>query len=807
MRRLAFATCLLLAAGPALTLEEWYVHYRRATEQLIPAGKCAQALRELQAAVQIKPASGLNQVTYGLQFEDYLPYYWQGVCHLEMGDFATAIRFFDQEEDRGAIRKSSLHKDLVARRGEADKEERSRIAQRARAELERLIADSRDLHRAKRYDEALTKLALAEALAKTLDPATQRTVAEARERIRQDAQEQSEAAAREKRLDLALQEAARLLDEGKLTEAVVRFDEALAVEPKNVRALEGKRLAQERIRATTTREALLQSFAEGKALFEAGAYEKARPLLTDAASDPGNRAALDLLDRLSRILEGTRKQKELQARIDELLTRGERQLAAEKYPESQVSFDSVLALDPGNARARSGMETAERRNLEALLARLRPNQSPFLTLLEPQPGAEVKGPSVSVVGVATDDRGMSKVEVRRAGALVAEIASAPGLETAEARRKLEIRQRVDLEPGPNEITVTAIDDAGAERRESLTITRQLRFHETRYFLPAVLGSSVGLLGLGFAFQAGRRRRAVRRRFNPYIAGAPVMDENMFFGRQRLLNRLLNVLHHNSLMITGERRIGKTTFLYHLKKVLEADLTGDYQFFPVLIDLQGVPETSFFPALMSDIADGFALSPATREALRFRPGMERYDGRDFGHDLQRVLAELKTRTRRQVKLCLLIDEVDVLNEYSESVNQRLRSIFMKTFSENLVAVMSGVGIKRTWKSEVSPWYNFFDEVELSAFSREEAEELVKTPVAGFFTYEPAAIERILDLSGQKPYLVQKFCIHAVNRMLEQGRTVITRADVEAVRDAVLFDPDVLGPSEPLDMRPASASVRN
>jgi predicted AAA+ superfamily ATPase len=31
--------------------------------------------------------------------------------------------------------------------------------------------------------------------------------------------------------------------------------------------------------------------------------------------------------------------------------------------------------------------------------------------------------------------------------------------------------------------------------------------------------------------------------------------------------MLNVLHHNSLMVTGERRIGKTTFLYHLKKTL------------------------------------------------------------------------------------------------------------------------------------------------------------------------------------------------------------------------------------------------
>jgi hypothetical protein len=140
----------------------------------------------------------------------------------------------------------------------------------------------------------------------------------------------------------------------------------------------------------------------------------------------------------------------------------------------------------------------------------------------------------------------------------------------------------------------------------------------------------------------------------------------------------------------------------------------------------------------------------------------------------------------VKLALLIDEVDVLNEYSESVNQRLRGIFMKSFSENLVAVMSGVGIKRRWKSEVSPWYNFFDEIELLSFSRQEAEALVREPVGGVFRWQPEAVERVLELSQLKPYLVQKLCVHAVNRMLEQGRSTIRLEDIDAARGAALAE---------------------
>jgi hypothetical protein len=266
----------------------------------------------------------------------------------------------------------------------------------------------------------------------------------------------------------------------------------------------------------------------------------------------------------------------------------------------------------------------------------------------------------------------------------------------------------------------------------------------------------------------------------------VLEDDMFFGRHKLLARIMNVLHHNSLMITGERRIGKTTLLHHLRKALERDTGTDYQFFPVSTDLQGVPEASFFDAVMTDVSEQLPLRPETRAALRFRPGRETYDGRDFSHDLQRVVEDLATRTPKKVKLALLIDEVDVLNEYSERVNQRLRSIFMKNFSEHLVAIMSGVGIKRIWKSEGSPWYNFFDEIELTAFTREEAEALIRQPVEGVFRWAPDAVEAILGYSGLKPYVIQKFCIHAVNQMLESGRSTITAADVEAVRPTVLFE---------------------
>ena len=483
--------------------------------------------------------------------------------------------------------------------------------------------------------------------------------------------------------------------------------------------------------------------------------------------------------------EGLKKLRDTQIEIDRLYKQGEAFVAAGRYDQAWVSFEGVLRLDPEHAKAKERLEYAREKTFDAVFAKYQRDEPPRLTFFKPD-STDVEGPTVSVVGAAWDDRGIQKVEFSLGGKMVAEIKPPPGLDTGEAQRQINFEREFPLEPGRNEIKVTVSDTGGLSLDHVFVVERRLRFYETRAFLPSALGGAVGLIGLGALAARLRRRRAIRRRFNPYIAGAPVLDDDMFFGRQKLMARMLNVLHHNSLMITGERRIGKTTFRYHLKKVLAADEGSEFQFFPVFTDLQGVPESAFFHAVMSDVVDGLRPSPATLAALRFGREPAGYEGRDFSHDLQRVIQELETRTTKRVKLALLIDEVDVLNEYSERVNQRLRSIFMKTFSESLVAVMSGVGIRRSWQSEVSPWYNFFDEIEIAALSREEAEALIKTPVAGFFRYEPEAVEAILTESGRKPYLIQKFCIHAVNRILEEGRTTITPADVDAVRQDVLFE---------------------
>ena len=254
---------------------------------------------------------------------------------------------------------------------------------------------------------------------------------------------------------------------------------------------------------------------------------------------------------------------------------------------------------------------------------------------------------------------------------------------------------------------------------------------------------------------------------------------MFFGREQLVERILQTIHNNSLLLYGERRIGKTSLQHHIRRRLLALDDPQYAFFPVYIDLQGTPESQFFSTLAEDVFH--ELEALLGGAL---PGDDLPEGSVYGyrelvHDLRKVIKALKARSKKQVKLVLLIDEVDELNAYDPRVNQRLRSLFMKSFAENLVAVVSGVEIRKQWDKEGSPWYNFFEEIEVTPIDRNHAVELITRPIEGVFKIETGVVDRIIELTGRKPYQVQRLCVALVNRLYEQDRRTVTVADVDAV----------------------------
>jgi hypothetical protein len=784
---------LALAGSPAMAADEWKDLYLDARDKDL-AGRnpnYQDAVKHLTRAIAEKPASSLGERSYSLEFFNYFPNYHLGRAYMGLQRREDAIASLKEEERQGLIQKIPAdYQDLKRLLKEAEDRQNQETVRALRQQLDRSLAEAADLESRDRIDEAIAKAQEAMARARNLDATAQTRVTAVLEGLRQkQTQKDTEARLQRERelLQRDLAEARRLLNAGQHRDALVKFDAILKTDPGNAQARDGRIEALDKLLATTTRESRLKDLADGRRLFEAGSIEAAIPLLTEAATDPTLTDAVLLLRRAQDISAQRRQKQDGDRRIAELRREVLQLISKNNFTEASLRLNLILGLVPGDDDATKRLaDIDERMARDARDLLLGDRELPALAFVAPKHAlSETQEDTITVSGVATDDRGLARITIK-SGALVTQNMD---LSKDQEARTHTFDESVPLVKGMNRVVVSVVDRKGRAFEAVFTVDRKPTFIENPYFYPLVALCAVSLLGTGAGVYAARRRRALRNRFNPYIAGAPVLSNAMFFGRKKLLSRVLNMIHANSLMITGDRRIGKTSFMHHLKMALADDEGTEFKFFPVSVDLQGVPEHTFFHTMMSEIVDALGLSPETLAELRFRSDNDDYDDRDFSRDLQRVITDLKTRTPKKVKLALLLDEVDELNEYSERVNQRLRSVFMKTFSENLVAVMSGVGIRRSWKSEGSPWYNFFDEFELSGLSRDEAEELIRTPVQGVFRFEDEAVERILNASELKPYIIQKFCIHAVNHMIEEGRSTIAVRDVAAVEALVLSDESV------------------
>ena len=284
------------------------------------------------------------------------------------------------------------------------------------------------------------------------------------------------------------------------------------------------------------------------------------------------------------------------------------------------------------------------------------------------------------------------------------------------------------------------------------------------------------LVIRLAIFAGRRRRARLRHFNPYVAGHPVRNDDMFYGRDALLHRIQGLVHKNSFMIHGNRRIGKTSLLLQLSRNLAGMQSSDYVFYPVYLDFQGINEEDLFHHMMAELlaqAEEWGISLA---GLQFRDVNHQYQSRHFSRDIKHLIQRLQDKHKRHVMVVLLMDEVDVLNEFGEKTNQKLRGIFMKDFAEHLTCVMAGIHLKKEWESSGSPWYNFFEEIPVRQIDEAEARRLILEPVQGIFRYRPDAVDLIVKETAGHPYLIQKLCVSLIGEKLGQSRFVIEREDV-------------------------------
>ncbi len=277
--------------------------------------------------------------------------------------------------------------------------------------------------------------------------------------------------------------------------------------------------------------------------------------------------------------------------------------------------------------------------------------------------------------------------------------------------------------------------------------------------------------------------------NPYITGIPIRpdEQAMFAPRPDLKREVENLLTAGhgkpTLALYGPRRMGKSTFLLHLPRLLPDEIV------PVMVDLQAAVQSPTPGGLYYQWASA-AYKTAQRERglLLPKPEWDDFDKKQaiaWGEWLDEAEPVLGRR-----KLFFTFDEFERLVDSAEQ-NPALVGTFdiLRNVSQHRPGVyLLFAGAHRM--EEMAPggrWHDYFISVhglEVSYLSKAETRRLLTRPIPDFpLDYAPGAVDEIIRLTRCQPYLTQLCGSILVNRLNSPARRkqgdylTATPADIE------------------------------
>jgi basic membrane lipoprotein Med (substrate-binding protein (PBP1-ABC) superfamily)/predicted Zn-dependent protease len=274
--------------------------------------------------------------------------------------------------------------------------------------------------------------------------------------------------------------------------------------------------------------------------------------------------------------------------------------------------------------------------------------------------------------------------------------------------------------------------------------------------------------------------------NPYIAGAPVTEARMFFGREDVFdwiqNSLVGKYADHILVIHGQRRVGKTSVLKQLGNRLPQ------RYIPVFFDLQGRTHTTldrFLWWLAREIVRvlkqerGIEISVPDKDA--FSADLEYFEG----HFLANLLPVLDGKS-----LLLTFDEFDNLeeSEIKETLARPLVDYLRRLMGRQALNFIFSIGSSgRKLENMQADYTEFFKAAlykKISFLNEEQTHDLIIHPVEGILEYDKPAVNRIYKIAGGHPYFTQLTCHELFAGCQRTGETHIREKDVESVLDDVV-----------------------
>jgi hypothetical protein len=274
--------------------------------------------------------------------------------------------------------------------------------------------------------------------------------------------------------------------------------------------------------------------------------------------------------------------------------------------------------------------------------------------------------------------------------------------------------------------------------------------------------------------------------NPYIIGTPLTaTDGLFIGRTDIgiqIEQLLRARNSPPLLLFGQRRMGKTSLLYNLRRMLPST---DLAF---LIDGQYIVSAANYPELLwniyAQISNSYRQQCALQLPALIKEDLEFSPFACFNTWLDAVETDLDKRGVRMALLAL--DEFEALDDVLAKSNisivdfgHLLRHLIQHRPRFKLLLSTSHT------LDELRHWASYLintQVIKLGGLNPTEARQLIEKPVRDFpLRYTDDAVTRALDLTRGHPLLVQLLCYKIVelkNKQPLNERLLVFIGDVDA-----------------------------
>jgi AAA+ ATPase superfamily predicted ATPase len=250
--------------------------------------------------------------------------------------------------------------------------------------------------------------------------------------------------------------------------------------------------------------------------------------------------------------------------------------------------------------------------------------------------------------------------------------------------------------------------------------------------------------------------------NPYLNRVMVKQREGFFGRTNEVRRIysrLSAIPPGSVSIVGDRKIGKSSLLSHLhsRQSRNKNLEQPEKMVMVFLDLQqqkNMTLETFVKMLLSMVA----------HELRGRLEIS-----DCDSNLEGVRDMVQRLDENGYRLAILLDEFEAVTT-NQNFDLEFFSFLRYLANHYNVAYLTSSAhhlqlLCHTKEISDSPFFNIFSALRLSAFTRKEAEELIRVPSERINKPLVEYTDQILQLSGLFPFFIQIACGHCIEFLEE------------------------------------------